>query len=241
MQVSLGAALQQARKAAGMSLEDLAQRTSIRPSVLRDFENDDFSKSGGETYARGHTRNIAIALGVNPAAFLELYDSEQSTVTRTMQDLLVENHVTSTYTERPRFSIKTLAIISATAICIGLVGSVVASNFSSARPASKNLAVKPSPSSSTSSKEVLPVSGLQLKIETSRGSSWIFATDENGATLFSGSMAQGESKILTASEKVIIRFGNAGAVDVWVNGKKLSSMGTVGEVVDRTFDANSAS
>ena len=67
--MSLGSSLQQVRKSAGMSLDDLAERTSIRPSLLREFENNNFSKCGGETYARGHLRNLAHALGVDPNIF----------------------------------------------------------------------------------------------------------------------------------------------------------------------------
>lgn len=63
--MSLGSLLKQARTSAGVSLDDLAAKTSIRMELIRDFEKDDFSKSGGETYARGHVRILANALGVD--------------------------------------------------------------------------------------------------------------------------------------------------------------------------------
>jgi len=53
-------------------------------------------------------------------------------------------------------------------------------------------------------------------------------------------MAQGENKTFSANKKINVRFGNAGAVDVFVNGKPETSLGAVGEVVDRTFEANSS-
>ena len=41
--MSLGSLLKQARTSAGLSVDDLAHRTSIRVELIRDFENDDLS------------------------------------------------------------------------------------------------------------------------------------------------------------------------------------------------------
>jgi ribosome-binding protein aMBF1 (putative translation factor) len=60
--MSLGSLIAKARKDAGLSLEDLAAKTNIRINVLSEIEKDDFSHCGGETYARGHVRNIAAIL-----------------------------------------------------------------------------------------------------------------------------------------------------------------------------------
>ncbi len=243
--MSLGSSLAQARKAAGMSLDDLAARTSIRASVLRDFENDDFSKSGGETYARGHVRNLAAVLGVNPVIYLEQYDAEQSVAKRPMYDLLVENNVTMARVEGSRISIKMLSIISITAIALGLVGQVIYTNVQKRTPVNEQLlipvpitSISPTPVQSQSSNPTTAMA-VAVTIHTSRGTSWIFATDGAGTTLFSGQLPQGATQTLNAPDKVNLRIGNAGAVDVSVNGIAQSSLGAIGEVIDRTFDANS--
>ena len=57
--MSLGSLITQARKSAGLSIEDLSASTNIRSSLLREMESDLFVNCGGETYARGHVRNIA--------------------------------------------------------------------------------------------------------------------------------------------------------------------------------------
>ena len=54
--MTLGQSISAARKSAGISLDELATRTNIRPSMLREFEDDNFIHAGGDTYARGHLR-----------------------------------------------------------------------------------------------------------------------------------------------------------------------------------------
>lgn len=246
--MSLGSTLQQARTGAGMSLDDLAERTSIRPSVLREFENNNFSKCGGETYARGHLRNLAHALGIDPNIFLELYGVEQLTQTRPMYDLLVENNVTVPRTEKPRISLKTLAMISGTTVLVAMAGQITFSNF---QPSNKSIVNSPiatasaSTSPSTSPTPTATASGtvaaaVTVQVTAVRGSSWLSVTDGAGVMLFSGLLAQGSSNTFPSSDKVNIRFGNAGAVDVIVNGKAIPALGAMGEVVDRSFGANSS-
>ena len=73
--MTLGSMIEEARKAAGFSLAELASATNIRATVLNQIEKDDFSNCGGHTYARGHIRNIAIALKTDQAEFLRVFDS----------------------------------------------------------------------------------------------------------------------------------------------------------------------
>ncbi|CAB4895021.1 unannotated protein [freshwater metagenome] len=244
--MTLGSTIASARKRAGMSLDDLAERTSIRASLLREFENDNFEKCGGETYARGHVRNVAVALNCDPLEFLELFDAEQSTASRSMYDLLVENNVTTPKNEKNRISIKTLAIISASALVLVGGGQLVISNMNSATSAKKSPSAPTAPAKPTvtptpqQSVVATGANAVTVQLSAAHGSTWLLVSDSAGTILYSGRMAQGENKTFSANEKINVRFGNAGAVDVFVNGKPEASLGAVGEVVDRTFEANSS-
>lgn len=243
--MTLGSTLQQARTGAGMSLDDLAERTSIRSSVLWEFENDNFSKCGGETYARGHLRNLAHVLGVDPNIFLELYSAEHLTQKRPMYDLLVASNVTAPKSEKTRISLKTLAVISGIIVLIGIAGQIIFSNLqhankTAAKPPIATASATPSPSTTPSptptatAPSAVPAA-VAVQVTATRASSWLFVSDGNGATLFSGLLAKGGSRTFSSSDKVNIRFGNAGGVDVVVNGKAIPALGSSGEVVDRTF------
>lgn len=249
--MSLGSTLQKARTNAGLSIDDLAERTSIRPTVLREFENNDFSKCGGETYARGHLRNLAHALGTDPVIFLDLYVAEQSIVARPMYDLLVENNVTLAKSEKPRISLKTLAVISGTAVFIAIAGQLIYSNFHSASKVGPPISSPTSTPSTTPTPTTTPTpsttptvgtstAAVMVQVTATRGVSWLFVSDGKGTTLFSGNLPQGQSSTFSSGDKVNIRFGNAGAVDVVVNGQAIPSIGAMGEVVDRSFGPNPA-
>jgi cytoskeleton protein RodZ len=67
--MSLGSMISKARKDAGLSIDDLSAATNIRGTLLREMEANNFSQCGGETYARGHLRNIAIKLNADPQIF----------------------------------------------------------------------------------------------------------------------------------------------------------------------------
>lgn len=63
--MDVGHRLRMAREDQGISLEALADRVKLRPSVLTAIEDDDFSMCGGEVYARGHVQVIASLLGLD--------------------------------------------------------------------------------------------------------------------------------------------------------------------------------
>ena len=63
-----------ARTRLGLSVDELADRTRIRPHVIESIEVDDFVPCGGDFYARGHIRTLARILGVDAAPLLASYD-----------------------------------------------------------------------------------------------------------------------------------------------------------------------
>lgn len=251
--MSLGATIKEARKRAGVSIEKLAERTSIRATLLRDFELDDFSKCGGSTYARGHVRNIANALSVEPASFLDLYVTEQTTAERPMYDLLLENKVTPPTNQKSRLSLKMLSMISASAVVLVVGGQIAYTNFQPAKGSStKSLILATSPATTStpstsptplvpgSAASATPVAGaVNVAVTAARGDSWLSVSNSSGASLYSGRLVKGASQIFSDSISLNIRYGNAGAVDVVVNGTPTPSPGAMGEVVDRTYGSNS--
>jgi cytoskeletal protein RodZ len=81
--------------------------------------------------------------------------------------------------------------------------------------------------------------GVKVVITATRAKSWLFISDSSGQTLFSGQISQGVSKSFSASEQLNLRVGNAGGVDLTVNGKKVDSIGIDGEVVSLSYGVDS--
>ena len=70
----VGIVLAQARTRLGLSVDQLADRTRIRPHVIEAIEVDQFESCGGDFYARGHLRTLSRVLGVEAAPLLDTYD-----------------------------------------------------------------------------------------------------------------------------------------------------------------------
>jgi cytoskeletal protein RodZ len=247
-----------ARKDAGLSIDDLSAATNIRGTLLREMEANNFSQCGGETYARGHLRNIAIKVNVDPQIFLTAFEDEQMHVDRTMQDLLIENNVMREPKEVRKVSWKVLVTISVASLFVaGLAQIIVSSNStpdipvaideSPAASASPDATPEPTASESSAAEEVVPADdgtvstgqGVEVVLTATRAKSWLFVSDSSGRVLFSGQIAKGVTKTFSSDQQLNLKIGNAGGVDLSVNGKKIDSVGANGQVVSVSYGVDS--
>jgi cytoskeletal protein RodZ len=242
-----------ARKDAGLSIDDLSAATNIRGPLLRQMESDNFTQCGGETYARGHLRNLAVKLNVDPQLFLAAFEDEQMHVDRSMQDLLVENSVMREPGEARKVSWKVLVTISISTLFIGGLAQIVISNNStpdipvaleessqpsaSAEPSAESTAV--TDTEQTDEATVSTGEGVEVIITATRAKSWLFVSDANGRVLFSGQISRGVTKTFTSGEQLNLKVGNAGGVDLSVNGTQVDQLGIDGQVVSVSYGVDS--
>jgi cytoskeleton protein RodZ len=242
--MTLGSTIRDAREAARLSIESLSGSTSIRIGLLTEMENNNFSHCGGDTYARGHLRNIAAKVGIDPQIFIDLYNEEHSTEHRAIQDLLAENNVMQVPREQKKISWKVPATISvAILLVIGVVQIVISnqSGTSSTTP-SVEASQSASPTASTSvsaapsSETTIPArtEPITLKIVASRGNSYIDIVVD-GEHVSKGSLFQGETKSFTGQTAISIYLSNPAGLDLTLNGKALAPLGGQNEEVRRTF------
>jgi cytoskeletal protein RodZ len=241
--MSLGEFLQGARESAGLSIDELSDRTSIRAGLLREIENNNFIHCGGDTYARGHLRNIAAVISVDAQTLIDLYNNEHSTEVRNIHDMLVENNVTKIPTERKTISWKSLAIASIVVLAVIAGGQIIISNSKTTvsptviTSPSATASAEPSPTSTqTQTTEVEPsISGeLSLTISAARGNSNIDVVI-NGESLYKGPLFQGETKSFSAPNSISIYLSNAGDLDLTLNGEKIAPLGARNEEIRKTF------
>jgi cytoskeletal protein RodZ len=217
------------------------------------MEANNFSQCGGETYARGHLRNIAVKLNVDPQIFLTAFEDEQMHVDRTMQDLLVENNVMREPKEVRKVSWKVLVTISVASLFVaGLAQIIVSNNSTPDIP----VAIEESPAASaspeatpqeTENEETVPTDeatistgqGVEVIIAATRAKSWLFVSDSSGRVLFSGQISTGVTKTFSSDLTLNLKIGNAGGVDLSVNGKKIDSVGIDGQVVSVSYGVDS--
>ena len=245
--MSLGEFLQGARESAGLSIDELAERTSIRAGLLREIERNNFVHCGGDTYARGHLRNIAPIISVDAQTLIDLYNNEHSSEIRKIHDMLVENNVTKIPTERKSITWKTLAIASIVVLAAVAGGQIIISNSkttvspiptaTASSTATATASAEPSPTASkTQSTEVIPsaTGELALTVTAARGNSNIDVVVD-GKHLYKGPLFQGDTKNFSAPSSISVYLSNAGDLDLTLNGEKIASLGARNEEIRKTF------
>jgi cytoskeletal protein RodZ len=246
--MTLGSLIAQARKSAGLSVEDLSEATNIRGGLLREMESDNFKNCGGETYTRGHLRNIAIKLGVEPQVFLVAFEDEQMQADRSIKEMLVESNVMKKPEEPRKVSWKVLATISVASLFVVGLAQIVISNTASVDIPEPIASVSATPSETapvatdptpTEQATVSTGTGVTLIVSAERANSWLFVSDASGRTLFSGQIARGVTKTFSTDVSFDVKVGNAGGVDLTVNGNKVDSIGGDGEVVSVSYGVDS--
>ena len=239
--MSLGEFIQGARESAGLSIDELAERTSIRAGLIREIENNNFVHCGGDTYARGHLRNIAAIILVDAQTLIDLYNKEHSSELRKIHDMLVENNVTRIPTERKTISWKSLAIASVVLLASVAGGQIIISNSRTtvtptvSTSPTATASAEPSPTQTQTTEVVPSASGeLSLTISAARGNSNIDVVI-GGASLYKGPLFQGETKSFSAPNSISIYLSNAGDLDLTLNGEKIAPLGARNEEIRKTF------
>ena len=239
--MSLGEFMQGARESAGLSIDELAERTSIRAGLLKEIEKNNFIHCGGDTYARGHLRNIAPIISVDAQTLIDLYNNEHSTEVRKIHDMLVENNVTRIPTERKKISWKSLAIASVVGLALFAGGQIIISNSkTTVTPTivtSPTATAEPSPTASTSQEsQIIPsASGkMTLTISAARGNSNIDVVVD-GKHLYKGPLFQGDTKSFNAPNSISIYLSNAGDLDLTLNGEEIAPLGARNQEIRKTF------
>ncbi|MFF0627685.1 helix-turn-helix domain-containing protein [Streptomyces sp. NPDC004296] len=244
---SVGRALQQARVGAGLTVEEVSTATRVRIPLVHAIEQDDFSSCGGDVYARGHIRALARAVSLDPQSLIERYDADHGgRPTPTVAAPLFEAERIRSEPRRPNW---TAAMVAAIVAVVGFAGFTffssgnkhqggpIASDTAKADkpgPASRTIHPQapqpPRPAPSDSAIAGLPKDKVTIKVTAKDGQSWISAKDANGKLLQDGLLKQGESKTFTDKERIDLVVGNAGAVQLYVNGKEVKKVGDEGSV-----------
>lgn len=244
--MTLGEFLQQARENAGLSVDELAHIVNLRPGLIRAMESNDFLPCGGDTYARGHIRNISQITGSNAQELLALYDAEHSVDSRSIHAQLVDNNAAAIRSENRKLSWKVLVGASLSIVVLIGVAQFAISAVDS-EPAATSMVIEkaeptqtPTPSPTASAAPTTPSSTvnneLTLSIAATRGNSNIDVVI-GGVSVYKGPLFQGESKSFVGRDSISIYLGNAGDLDLTLNGEKLSPLGDRNQEIRKTFRA----
>jgi cytoskeletal protein RodZ len=238
--IGVGATLREERLKKHLSIEDVAGQTRISHRFLRAIEADDLSALPGLVFARNFVRQYAALLGLDPIpllARLPAYDLESTP----MPAASFPPSEGSRWDPRWNSAISSLAWI--VLACGAAAAAYLYFNRVPARPkqavttsapvhpaapvaAPPQVAVPPLPAAVDS-----PIADTHpvRVVVTARDDSWIQVTAE-GKTAFIGVLKAGESRDFASDGPVRVRTGNAGGIDISLNGKQIDSLGPAGQI-----------
>jgi transcriptional regulator with XRE-family HTH domain len=223
--VTIGDALAEARRQAGLTITQVSQRTCIRETIIRGIERNDFSACGGDFYARGHIRSIARAVGADPEPLIREYDATQGAPEAITAADVFEPSTPIKLKERrrPNWSLAMLVLLAA------IVG-VATYHFLSApaksdprplagttgagRHASRTPTPTPTPTATTHHHH-----RTVIKLTAVTGDCWVYLTTPGGRVIYQGVIAAGTEKTWRERHRVHLQLANPAAVTLTVDGR----------------------
>jgi len=230
---TFGKTLRTEREKQGIDLQAVSDETKIRTHYLNALEEEDFDALPPRVYATGFVTTYARFLKLDPEAMVSQFKH------LAYHDKVVPPPVIAE--ERPKRRPK-IPIKNIMAAAIFLLIALWAGNWVSAYIAQQGVAPPPTVVQEPSTVKNPPVqpavSDKLILAITARQKCWL-QVSADGIEQFSGMIEAGDNKSFQATESIIIKAGNAGGIDLFLNNKALAPLGNVGQVVEKHFDKSS--
>lgn len=262
---ALGDEFRSAREARGLTLSDVAERLHIRDVYLAAIENEEWSTIGAPVYIRGFLRTYARFLGLDPEGAVARFSASAPTgppprsvdVTKAIPGTAA---AARTARERSGPSLPALFAILVALALLGVVAyeyyqyraeppvagapkpaasATVAATAAPAAATPAALAAAPDASASaspapaeTATAAASPAVKRGLTLHLTQPS-WLRITVD-GNVREEGTFPAGTTRTF-GGKSVLVRVGNAGGVEVSVNGDRPAVLGAPGDVVERQY------
>ncbi len=232
---SIGAELRAARERMGLRLEDVAERTKVRPGILTDIEGDRHDRLPALTYTLGFVKAFARTVGVDPVHAADRYrlESAKGDPVPTLVDLQP--------LEARRLPSKGL-VAATTALLLLLLGGFWAWGAGWLTPPPPALTgdgpeadAPAQPATGLPDEPAAPAAAAPLPADavvqlTAREEVWLRISDGE-ENFFMGTMMPGQSMTLPPGRAWTLRTGRAGALEVRVGDRVLPPLGGPAEQV----------
>ena len=227
----IGPELAAARTRLGLSVDQLADRTRIRPHVIESIEVDDFAPCGGDFYARGHLRTLARVLGTDVTPLLAHYDERYADAPinprRVFEAELGSGGAIRATRGGPNWSVLIAAVMAL--VLAWSVARLITDSPVELRDPVPQL----STAGSTTAGEPVPV-----VLTAAGGGAEVVVRDGANELVYKGSLAFGETKVLTKVSQPVRVQSSDGSLEVSVDGVEQGALGSTGQEAQNTFVAD---
>jgi cytoskeleton protein RodZ len=224
---TVGATLRLAREAAGLSREEVALRTKVRPGFLAAIEEDRHDDLPALAYTSGFVKAFARTVGLDPHVMAERYraESQKGEPAPSIIDLepLDERRVPS----RGLVAVTIAALLAA----VGLFWAWGAGLFDAAAPPPPQVAERmvpvPAPDEPGAAGPTAPPPSADAPVTIrAREEAWVRIDNrETGDRFYEGTMAEGQELALPPGEPLQLRTGRAGALEIRVGSEAMPPLG----------------
>lgn len=251
----IGSILREARMALGITYEQVEEDIMIKKRYLQAMEDGEWSKLPGRAYAKGFLRSYAQYLKVNVTSVMELFEVEvrpDAAVSNTViiREVPIEPRHKIELNNKPKKNlIMVLSILSILLLlgvqwaCRTYLGpssagqpSQAAGETAAASPDSGQEAAGGSdtvPPQEEPAAEA-PKNTIDVMVLAQEEACWV-RLEDSGTKIYEGTLKPGEKVEFFNIKKMYIAAGNAGAIQVTINGQTLDTLGEFGKVVKKTY------
>ncbi len=234
---TIGKYLKRVRETCGYSLEDVAGITRINLRYLEAIEEDDFAKIPGETFSHGFIRSFARCIGISDEEISRkisetLKTEPQAANTQNQDDMAERSAVRKPGKARIILPAAAAVILAALLIVLftsGRESGTIRNSKELKEVPAESIEVQPQVVAENNQVVQKKVEPVVLKVYA-RELTWISARIDDKETK-EALLKPGDGVMWNGDEKVVITVGNAGGIDLDVNGKRLDPIGRRGEVI----------
>ena len=236
---SAGARLKKLRLEKGISLDEVHKKTKVHLSILRAIE-DDSLMNFSPVYIRGFLKIYCKFLGVNPKEFILDYKEPEGSL---YYEPVTEKKPANFFKHIP-LRLDYLKVINIKVVKKALAVIIIFMLFSFGLfklgkfiAARRSIILKRTIASSTVNaakkpeaariEKIIPASVITLGIYT-KEDCWIYLKTD-GKVVFQGILNKGRRESWKARDKIELSLGNAGAVELEVNGQAFKNIGRRGQ------------
>jgi len=234
---ALGDEFRAAREARGLSLSDVAEQIHIRSVYLVQIEKENWSAIGAPVYVRGFLRTYGRFLGLDAErAVAQFNESSAAGGSSSSPPPAALPTVQGDGFSRALWFAGTIAaLLVALVIYNGLVYYTISRHHRTVSPHRPPLTgtvahATPPRRGHRSRRAVVPTQTLAVRLTAP---SWLRVTIDGNVSM-EGTFPSGTVKKFHG-KRADVRVGNAGGVDLTVNGRHVGKLGPIGNVAERTF------
>ena len=257
----VGDILRSARVKQGLTIADIEKGTSIRALYIESIEQSNIDNLPGMVYAKGFVRNYAGFLHLDAEELVQQFAAENGTAAAPAAPTTEEKPRRISLNNIGDASLSEISIGGRKSSSAGMLGKLVAGivvltalvgggaalvsfinspareTTAPAAPARAESQPTQTPAAEANAvdeaRAASPAKDVRVSVRLTERCWTEVSVD--GKSVFEGILEKGKSESWQGKESVVVRAGNAGALDVTLNGKQLGKFGDNGQVLERRF------